>query len=343
MTTLHVTNGDIAAEGLAQAELGGSVLAWQDVLHDGPVQATATDADFAALRAAFISGRGWGDEQEVKRAFAARDARLMSAIADEQIVLWFEPDLYDQLQLCQVLSRMERAGIDAGCVSIVPADVMLGGLSSDRFHQLHAQRRRVGASDLRHATETWAAITAPEPTALAEHVSELIARERPGGYASNAEATLPYLGGALRRWLEELPSVDNGLGRTENQLCRVLETGACTMAEAYRRAHHEQESWVWLGDWGFASYVHRLAGGTHPLVELSDGRPLTIDCIPPLSPDMSRVSIRLTNTGYEVAEHRLDAIDATGIDRWFGGVHLTTHAHWRWNAAHSAVVRVVAT
>ena len=36
---LHVTNGDSAANTLRQTALGGAVLPWQDVLHEGPVPA----------------------------------------------------------------------------------------------------------------------------------------------------------------------------------------------------------------------------------------------------------------------------------------------------------------
>lgn len=36
---LHVTNGDSAGNTLRQTSLGGAVLPWQDVLHEGPVPA----------------------------------------------------------------------------------------------------------------------------------------------------------------------------------------------------------------------------------------------------------------------------------------------------------------
>jgi hypothetical protein len=38
-TLLHVTNGESAADTLRQTALGGAVLPWQDVLHEGPLPA----------------------------------------------------------------------------------------------------------------------------------------------------------------------------------------------------------------------------------------------------------------------------------------------------------------
>ena len=49
MLTLHVTNGDVSAQGLARSGLPGDVLVWRDVLHDGPVP---SDGQLAPFRAA---------------------------------------------------------------------------------------------------------------------------------------------------------------------------------------------------------------------------------------------------------------------------------------------------
>src|SRR5437763_2991119 len=50
---LHVTNGESAGNTLRQTSLGGAVLAWQDVLHDGPVPAVKR-AELLRVRASFL-------------------------------------------------------------------------------------------------------------------------------------------------------------------------------------------------------------------------------------------------------------------------------------------------
>src|SRR5437667_4121339 len=52
-TLLHVTNGESAGNSLRQTALGGAVLPWQDVLHDGPVPA-APRAELFHIRAVFL-------------------------------------------------------------------------------------------------------------------------------------------------------------------------------------------------------------------------------------------------------------------------------------------------
>ncbi|HET6638237.1 MAG TPA: helix-turn-helix transcriptional regulator, partial [Gemmatimonadota bacterium] len=109
LTVLHVTNGDCAAERIALADLGGEILPWRDVLHEGPVPAGLDDAGLRARRAGFLGDSEWAGEERVLRDLEERDARLAVTARDE-IVLWFEPDLYDQLQLLQVLDRLSRDG-----------------------------------------------------------------------------------------------------------------------------------------------------------------------------------------------------------------------------------------
>src|SRR5688572_5309452 len=104
---LHITNGDHAAAVLRAAGMEGEILPWRDVLHEGPVRAALSLEDLSAERAAFIAEAGWAPFTEVKEQFAARDAQFRRAGEHDEVVLWFEHDLYDQLQLIQVLSELE--------------------------------------------------------------------------------------------------------------------------------------------------------------------------------------------------------------------------------------------
>src|SRR6476469_7115766 len=108
--TLHVTNGDSAAAELARTSLGGSVLAWRDVLNEGPVP-RGSRAAFVAARAAFLASAGQGPAEALAASFRARDDELVGALrAGRAVALWFEHDLYDQLQLLDVLALVRETG-----------------------------------------------------------------------------------------------------------------------------------------------------------------------------------------------------------------------------------------
>jgi len=108
-SVLHVTNGESAGNTLRQTSLGGAVLAWQDVLHEGPVPA-GPRAHVREARAGFLSDCGWGRRASIAGALERRDEQLVDALrAGVHVVLWFEHDLYDQLQLVDALRSSRRA------------------------------------------------------------------------------------------------------------------------------------------------------------------------------------------------------------------------------------------
>src|SRR3954452_13115191 len=106
MAVLHVTNGEAAAADLRSL---GEVLTWDDVLHEGPVPALPT-AGLREMRARFLAAAGFTDLATARMRLTARDERLDAVDFSTKVILWFEDDLYDQLQLIQVLDRLAAGG-----------------------------------------------------------------------------------------------------------------------------------------------------------------------------------------------------------------------------------------
>ncbi len=339
MLFLHVTNGDMAAAGLARSGLRGDVLSWRDVLHDGPVPSDRDLSSFRATRAAFLESRGAPQASLIVEDFAARDARLAGLSAGDEVVLWFEPDLYDQLQLCQILARFADLPADhSPTLTIVPADCFLGPMKPEHFRPLFEARRGIKASDVAQAADVWRAFTAESPARLLDVATALDRHAPARTYDADPQVRLPYLAAALRRQLEEYPSVEQGLSRSEQQLCEALAPGEMVLSKLFHAAHAASESWAWLGDSSFAWYVQRLSECTHPLITHANGTQV-------LAPSKSgkgfwERSVVLTAVGHDVVRARADAIALNGLDRWIGGVHLTTAHHWRWDGhRHSLTER----
>ena len=76
---LHVTNGESAGNTLRQTGLGGAVLPWQDVLHEGPVPAVPR-VELLRARAAFLSECGWGSRRAIQSSLERRDRQLLDAL-----------------------------------------------------------------------------------------------------------------------------------------------------------------------------------------------------------------------------------------------------------------------
>lgn len=122
--TLHITNGDTTVTVMESAGIGGEFLPWCDVLHEGPVPAGLTLEEMSESRARFIADSGWQTDDKARDDFRARDAKLACFREHEEVILWFEHDLYDQLQLLQILDWL--SGQDFGATSftmIYPSDL----------------------------------------------------------------------------------------------------------------------------------------------------------------------------------------------------------------------------
>src|SRR5215210_4771094 len=157
---LHVTNGDCTTELLADTGLEGDLLAWRDVLHDGPVPAVGRE-ELRAVRAAFLAGQGWTDELTAREDLRGRDERLAQALAGgEPVVLWFEHDLYDQLQLLQILAGLpdRPQHVELICIGTFPRRprfVGLGELEPDELAGLWPLRTAVTPEHVRAARAAW--------------------------------------------------------------------------------------------------------------------------------------------------------------------------------------------
>ncbi len=317
--TLHVTNGDSAAQLLREAGFGGTILPWRDVLHEGPVPAGPQLDELSELRARYLAARGWGTLDELRTSFFHRNTTLRNWGRYDGMLLWFEHDLYDQLQILQILDYLARNHVRGASLSMIcignHPDVSdfrgLGDLTPEQILPLYDRRERITEGMLRLAREAWAAFRDADP----RRVERLIAGNT---------TPLPFLGAALVRHLEQLPSTFNGLGRTEHHALVGIASGVTDSAQLFI-AHEAQEEAPFVGDWSFWAALRDLAGGTHPLLQIHG--------------DFPKATLTLSPDGADVVSGDRDAIALRGVRRWLGGIHLCGgSAEWRWDGDSKRVV-----
>jgi hypothetical protein len=314
---LHVTNGDIAAESLRLSGLGGTVSITADVLHEGPAPSGLSPERWRKVRARYLAESGYGDYESCLADLTRWDHTLEDHRSYDEVILWFEHDLFDQLLLIRVLDGF--AGRNLGstdlwliCIGDFPGVTPfhgLGQLTPQQMGTLIDRRQRVNEGQKLLARDAWRAFCALDPTDLVA----LVARDT---------SPLPFLAGALRRHLQEFPSTRNGLSRSEAQALRGLAEGASTFEELFRAVQRMEER-VYMGDSSFLRILRELASPPRPLLRLE----------PAQNGALRSTRVSLTATGREVLEGLDDWVGIHGIDRWLGGVHLKgREAAWRWDA-----------
>jgi hypothetical protein len=309
---LIITNGDSAADLLRLAGRTETILPWRDVLHEGPITATGL-AECSRGRALYLAHRFRLPESEVAAELAERDALMYRHADFDTIALWFEHDLYDQLQLLQVLAFFAEVGRTDG-LTLVQADDFLGAQTAQTILRFERQVRPVRPADLALASTVWAELAFQTPRLIADRVAR-------------AEASpLPYLLPALRRFLDELPSPQNGLGRTEQTILDLID-GGVTDAKALFATAIRQEEAAFIGDWSFFHLIEDLAFAEVPLIA---------GLAPPRQAEeeprrVHEAELTLTMAGDDVREGGDDHVALNGLDRWWAGTRLLGRSVWRYD------------
>jgi len=314
---LNITNGDVAVGKMTEAGIDGKIIAWRDVLHEGPVDSSLSLEELSKQRARFISGNSWDDFEQVSGDFAERDRMIRHLDYFDEVVLWFEDDLYDQLQLIQLLDFFSREPARKKKLSIIVVDGYLPPLSHAELKRLEASRPRVTAEQLSLAQRAWKAFGSKDPSSIERILAE-------------STSALPHLRRALHRHLEEFPSTVNGLSRSEREALTAIKEGHRTPVAAFMEVARKQES-IFLGDLVFFSYLERLSGTKHPLVTWKDDSPVLAPTRE-ISRDFIEGELSLTDLGHQVLAGEKDWHQINTESRWLGGVEVVPRAEgWRWD------------
>jgi hypothetical protein len=313
---LHVANGSATTVLIEAAGIPGARSIWADPLHDGPVPGELSDAALLDVRARYLSGDGTtppdpaNDLRRWRKVIAQHEAY-------DELVLWYEHDLFDQLNLIQVACWVRERVPPQRTVSLVcigafpgkPDFHGLGELEPADLVPLFEGRERVGDTQYILAARAWKAFRAATPIVLDE-------------LRSSDTSALPFLAPAMTRFLEEYPWTTDGLSRSERRLLQLAAAGPIELRVAFPKMH-EGERAHYISDTSLVELADALAATTPPLLTVARERPY---------------SLAITDAGRAVLAGRLDRVTC-GLDRWLGGVHLRTGAEpWRWDATRQAIV-----
>ena len=314
---LHVANGHATTGLIERSGLPGRAIVWADPLNEGPVPGNISDDELLLVRARFLASHP-DDTGDV-----AADLRQWRDAIDhedgyDELVLWFEHDLFDQLNLIQILThignRPQSKPVTLICIDSHPGHPNFKGLGELAPHDLAAlfeTRRPITGAQIALGTRAWSAYRSPDPRAIE-------------ALLKSDTSALPFLGRAMARHLEEFPSERDGLSRTERLMMEQAIAGPVPIRSAFPKMH-EGETAHYIADSWFIDRARELSSASPALVNItftSNG-----------ANAMPAGTIALTDAGRDVLGGQADRVKLCGIDRWLGGVHVRGHGPaWRWSA-----------
>jgi hypothetical protein len=290
---LHVLNGD-ATLAVFPSTLPGHRGVWRDIMVEGP------PVDDGAARAAWLAPRLGVMPAEYERGWRDGHALLAHAADDDDVVLWFEQDLFCAINLWFVMARIPpTTRLSLVFPPLAETFDGLGSSTAEHLTELFEHRRAVDQRTRAEAEALWRAYAASDPTRLLAMTTEL-----------------DFAPEAVRLHVGRFPSMANGLDEIEAATLSALGTAARTFGDLFRAVTHAPpHRRHGMGDVQFAALLRDL----RPLVRIDD----------PAAP-FGTWRLALGPEGGEVLAGRLDGLAPRALDRWLGGVHLGPGAaHWR--------------
>ncbi|WP_079415005.1 DUF1835 domain-containing protein [Paenibacillus ferrarius] len=332
---LHIINGDAFGDKLRASGIDGDILVWRESLYEGPICMQMSDSVLLPIRAAYMNRRHGIPEMLFSTAAREQEEALDNLSTNvREVVLWFEHDLYDQLMLNYLLSRMyampSRAFqlflLNIGEFPGIDLFYGLGQLTVDQIRSLHHKWEPVQEDQLRLAYKVWTAYSASEPLPLASLIEEDL-------------SLFPFLKKALQANYDRYPSKLNGLNAIQQLILTLLAEAEVSILQLFHQIS-KSISGYGLGDLQFWSIIEDLRQCEFPLVQLIGGGHLP-RYGDPLPPGFENWRVGLTEWGILVLGCERDHLFLNGIDDWIGGVHLLgKEGIWRQNTATTGFLRM---
>ncbi|CAG0908791.1 unnamed protein product [Cyprideis torosa] len=305
----HIDGADVSHWQAAGIE--GTFLPWRDLLHEGPVPAKLTLPELFKRRTSYLSQEGYSSHKQAEQHFQ----HSLSLLADLQqyarVILWFEHDLYDQLQLLQILDHLGSRNDLRPPVELIQTDEYLGCTTVSDIPRFQSLQTTVTPQQMEVASVAWQAFRhhTPEPWI------ELLTRDT---------HALPHLHAAIERLLEEYPDRHTGLNRTQRTALSLIADGHQQPGRLFGE-YQKTEQRRFLGDLSFWRMLRQLMAHEPGILQQTAGPKLEHQPHP-------EPRLEVTALGREILQgiQQAKPFDQ-GRTWWLGGVTLSADNRWYWN------------
>lgn len=328
---LHIVNGDIVEDKLRKGKIAGDILVWRELYTEGPLYLWPELYPHRDVRADYMT-RALGIPRELwLDAIETQQQQLAKYEEHEEIVLWFEHDLFDQSMLSYLLHWFSYHPLDNTKLSLICIGEFpgidnfhgLGQLSSEQLTSLLGTRVEVGQQELHLGRRAWEAYVSTDPRIL----NDLLKMDT---------VALPYLHSAFMAHLARFPSVRNGLGIVEQTTLELLSQGHDTPLKLFQPFSNLLHV-LGYGDLQYWKCLRTMSQGSHPLIVTPDNNAFPTFTSTPGT--FLNTLVKLTPLGQNILEEPTDWVALNGIEAWLGGVHLQGNINvWRRNHEDGSLV-----
>jgi hypothetical protein len=300
-----VLNGDASLTLFRQCGVPGEIIICREMMCEGKVKFTNNLSAFFESRSKHLQFH-YGIDRKTYYSHVVRELEKMVFFASstDEIVLWFEYDLFCQVNLLFLLHFIANSLLDKKLpISVV--DLPHHPTAAD-IPKAFENRTILQSEDLALAADIWDAWCMDTPMLL-----ETISKMNTGN--------LKHIPAAITAHLKRFPEVTTGLSIIEQYFMLQLALGSYRWYELYMLF------WRDLEIFGFSNF--QLDVLIHRMVDAG-----VID-------EQEQLLI-ITSLGREILDEQENYLDYVSLEhRWLGGVRLAT-SPWRWDQSKNILVEV---
>lgn len=215
---LHITNGDSFTSILKNLGIKGEIITWREMLCEGKTTTDVGSESFWRTRFEFLN-HSYKVSKDTFINFTLKEYRnLCNHKTQEEIVLWFEYDLFCQINMIAVINWLKKHRPGAQ-ISLVcsgnedDTDKMYGlsELSKEQLTSLFENRTILTKDDIEYADYLWQLYCSDNPIRLETALTQNNSQFR-------------YLSEAINSHLHRFPNIKNGLNELESSVLKMAST-----------------------------------------------------------------------------------------------------------------------
>ncbi|WP_186757202.1 DUF1835 domain-containing protein [Echinicola salinicaeni] len=244
----HILNGD-ALKDRFPLDLSGETIVFRECLVDGDLRGD-TDQEFYRNRARFISSAyGDFDEKTYFEMTVPELEKIKTIPNDASVYLWFEDDLFCQVNCWYVLYQLRRKSHHGEVILVRPFTSMeygFGGLDTQGLIEVFEKERSLSPEEFLSLSKLWEAYLLKKDNEMYELVNEL-------------PKYFNYLNEVVVAELARRPSMGD-LGRPEESVMKIIQALQTDEFLPVFREFCKRESIYGFGDLQVKNLLEKVKG-----------------------------------------------------------------------------------
>ena len=199
-STLHITNGDYTTNRLKNLNFEGKIITWREMLCEGKTTVDVGSENFWKTRFDFFKSSYKTSKQKFIDYTVKEYRNLCNEKKQDEIVLWFEYDLFCQVNMLAVISWLKRyrkgrqiSLVCSGKINTQEKLAALGDLSDKQLKQHYSNKIILTNDDIEYADYIWQLYCSDSPLQLEN------------AYKTKTNSTFRYLEQAIKSSFTSFP------------------------------------------------------------------------------------------------------------------------------------------